>query len=205
MEFEKEAAAAVAHEVKNPLSLIKMNVDYIKSKLSKEFDENFKVIEREICRINMIVTGLSFNRQPVYIRRLIDSIIAEYDISLKEKNIGFDISGEAEIYAMGDSEKLNILFFNLIKNSVEAIKEEGRIHIRISEKNGDVVTEIEDSGGGISSEIMDKIGQPYNTDKEGGTGLGLAICTSIVNEHKGRIIFENTGNGAKVSVLLSAK
>ena len=201
--IEKESSAALAHEVKNPLSLIKMNVDHIKSSLNNEFEDNFKVIEREICRINMIVTGLSFNRQPVYIKRLIERIIDEYDISLRHKNIKFSIKGEADIYAMGDTEKLNILFFNLIKNSVEAIEKEGDINIRIYKKGSRTLTEISDSGGGISEKIMSAIGQPYNTDKEGGTGLGLAICTSIVNEHKGSIAFENTDKGTKVTVVLN--
>ncbi len=204
MRLENELAAALAHEVKNPLSLIKMNVDHLKTCLNEEFEDNFKVIEREICRINMIVTGLSFNRQPVYIKRLIDNIISEYDISLKQKNVRFNVEGAADIYAMGDSEKLNILFFNLIKNSVEAIKKDGEISITIKNVNGEITTEIEDNGGGIDPRIMQKIGQPYNTGKEGGTGLGLAICKSIVNEHRGKILFENTEKGAKVSVVLNA-
>ena len=155
MGIEKEAAAALAHEVKNPLTLIKMNVEHIKRSLNEEFEDNFKVIEREICRINMIVTGLSFNRRPVYLKRLIDGIIGEYDISLKDKNVKFNICGDESVFAMGDTEKLNILFFNLIKNSVEAIESDGEINIKITARNGDVLTEIEDSGGGIDTAVME--------------------------------------------------
>lgn len=202
MDIKNEAAAALAHEVKNPLSLIKMNVDHIKSSLNKEFEDNFNVIEREICKINMLVTGLSFNRQPVYLRSLIRDIINEYDISLRHRKISFEIEGEADIYAMGDREKLNILFFNIIKNAVEAIDGEGLISIKIKKRSGGADISIEDNGKGMDPLILSRAGQPYNTDKKGGTGLGLAICTSIVKEHKGNIIFENTGNGTKVKVEL---
>ena len=204
MELGSETAAALAHEVKNPLSLIKMNVDYIKSCLNKEFDDNFEIIEREIGRISNIVTGFTFNRQPVYLRALLRSILNEYDISLKNKKISFEIDCDTDISVQGDYEKLNILFFNLIKNSVEAIDESGEVKIGISCERNEVKVRIDDTGKGISPEIMEKIGQPYNTDKTGGTGLGLAICKSIVNEHRGRINFENTENGCRVTVSLKA-
>lgn len=205
MNIGREAAAALAHEVKNPLSLIKMNVDYIKSCLDKDFEDNFNVIEREIKKINALVTGLSFNRQPIYLKGLISAIISEYDISLKQKNITFAIEGGDGVFAMGDREKINILFFNLIKNSVEAIDKEGSIKVLISAENNAAKTVITDSGKGIAPSVLKNIGKPYNTDKEGGSGLGLAICTSIVNEHKGSIAFENTDKGCKVSVLLEKR
>lgn len=204
MELGAETAAALAHEVKNPLSLIKMNVDYIKSCLDKEFDDNFEIIEREIGRISNIVTGLTFNRQPVYLRALLRGILGEYDISLKHKSIAFDIDCDTDIFVQGDYEKLNILFFNLIKNSVEAIDESGEVKISIERGKNEIRVCIEDTGKGISPEIMERIGQPYNTDKTGGTGLGLAICKSIVNEHRGSIAFENTEKGCRVTVGLKA-
>ena len=203
MNFENEAAAALAHEVKNPLSLIKMNVDFIKSQTADGFDDNFKIIEREIQKIDRLVTANTSKFKAVCIYALLEDIIREYDISLSDKKIIFKIEGDKNLYVTGDREKLNILFFNLIKNSVEAIDKKGEIKIKISENENTVLTQITDSGKGISADILDKLGQPYNTDKKGGSGLGLAICTSIVNEHKGEMRFENTENGCKVSVRLS--
>ncbi|MBR6400305.1 MAG: HAMP domain-containing histidine kinase [Firmicutes bacterium] len=202
MDISREAAAALAHEVKNPLSLIKMNVDYIKSSIDADFEDNFRIIEREIGRIDELVTANTSRLRPVCLRALIEEIIRGYDISLKDKDIIFHTKGDRELCVKGDREKLNILFFNLIKNSVEAIESSGEITINISGGNGTVVTKICDSGKGMPPEIMKRIGQPYNTDKEGGTGLGLAICTSIVNEHKGNMAFENTEKGCTVTVEL---
>ena len=202
MDIRHEAAAALAHEVKNPLSLIKMNVEQIRGSIDREFEENFKIIEREIEKINDLVTGLGRNIAPIGVKGLINGIISEYDISLKDKDIDFSVTGGEGIYVTGNIDKLNILFFNLIKNSVEAIDKKGEINIDISETDDLAIIDISDTGGGISEKIMDKIGQPYNTGKEGGTGLGLAICTSIVNEHKGSMAFENTEKGCKAEVKL---
>lgn len=202
MNIGQEAAAALAHEVKNPLSLIKMNVQSIRHGLDREFDENFDIIEREIEKINRLVTGLGQNMSPVGIKALINSIISDYDISLRDKSIRFSVTGGEGLYVVGNADKLNILFFNLIKNSVEAIDKTGEINIEIYDDNDSVITRISDSGGGMNGKIMKNIGRPYNTAKKGGTGLGLAICTSIVDEHKGAMAFENTQKGCEVTVKL---
>lgn len=203
MEFKDEAA--LAHEVKNPLSLIKMNVDYIKSCLNQQFEDNFKIIEREIHKINNIVTNLTIKNEPVYIKNMLDDIIREYDISLQHKKIIFSVSADENVYVMGNFNKLNILFFNLFKNSVEAIDGVGEISARVTSDNDIVIVEIIDTGRGINPEVLKKIGQPYITDKEGGSGLGLAICSSIVKEHNGSIAFKNMEKGCKVSVFLSQR
>ena len=202
MNIGRETAAALAHEVKNPLCLIKMNVRQIRDGVNREFDENFEVIEREIEKINRLVTGLGQNMAPVSVRGLINGIISEYDISLKNKKIAFSTLGGEGLYVTGNTDKLNILFFNLIKNSVEAIKNSGVVKIEIDDTGESVTTTISDTGGGMKENVMKNIGRPYNTDKEGGTGLGLAICMSIVNEHGGEIRFENGEKGCKVTVEL---
>ena len=203
MDIRREAAAALAHEVKNPLSLIKMNIAQIRYGLNRDFDENFDIIEREIEKINRLITGLGRDMSPIGIKALINGIISDYDISLKDKNIVFSITGGDGIYVTGNIDKLNILFFNLIKNSVEAIEKAGEIHIEITCTDDSVTACISDTGGGIKTDVMKKIGQPYNTGKKGGPGLGLAICTSIVDEHTGSLAFENTEKGCKVTVKLN--
>ena len=202
MDIGREAAAALAHEVKNPLCLIKLNIRQIRDGADRGFDENFDIIEREIAKIDRLVTGLGQNMAPVGIRGLIKGIIEDYDISLRDKNIAFNVTGGEGLYVTGNADKLNILFFNLIKNSVEAINKTGEINITINGTHSSVIISISDTGGGMSENVMKNIGRPYNTDKKGGTGIGLAVCTSIVNEHKGTMAFENTEKGCKVTVEL---
>jgi two-component system, sporulation sensor kinase D len=196
--LNEEIAAALAHEVKNPVGLISMNVELIKKESQNRWEKNFVVIEKELSKLNKIVTDYktilcrnSNENEKIFIADLISEIIEEYDISVAEKNITFNINGDEDIYIIGNYNKICILFFNIIKNAVEAIDKCGKIVINIHKTNENIVCEITDDGCGIDESIANKIGTPYISGKKNGTGLGMVICRSIVTEQGGNISIKN--------------
>jgi len=96
-----------------------------------------------------------------------------------------------EILLECDPPKLEVIFMNLITNSIQAIENTGDIHIRNTEDSGTVTIEIEDSGPGIPSELLPKIFDSLFTTRAAGTGLGLAYCKSTVEQHKGTLTVKN--------------
>lgn len=207
---EKELAAALAHEVKNPLGLIKANVDIIKLESGTAYEKSINIINREINKITSVIEtfghikagGTLWSR--VSIPDMLMEIIYDYNISLQNKNINFRLINNSDYpYVQGNENKLSILFFNIIKNAVEAIEEKGEIVAEIYNSDSRLIIEIKDNGKGIEDYILKNIGKPYLTGKENGNGLGVAICKSIVGEHNGKINYKNNElGGCTVEVVL---
>jgi signal transduction histidine kinase len=201
--LNEEIAAALVHEVKNPVGLIKMNVEFIKKESMNRWEKNFVVIEKELSKLNKIVTDYKTilchseteENEKIFIADVISEIIEEYDISIAEKDISFDITGNEDLSIYGNYNKICILFFNIIKNAVEAIEKSGKITVNLNNDGEKAVCEIADNGCGIDESIADKIGTPYFSGKKNGTGLGMVICQSIATEHGGSITINNSPNG----------
>lgn len=195
-------AAGVAHEIKNPLEIIK---NYVTLLSYKSYDEDGSVklqkIDKELIRIEEIVNSLlSFSRvkksstDPVNITGLIKEIKILINHMIREKKLTFNIDTDSEdITVAGNDNKLKQLILNLIMNSIEAVMNGGRITTRISADAKKRLAEItiEDNGYGIPEELQQEIFTPFFTTKmsKKNTGLGLSICQSIVESHKGSIDF----------------
>lgn len=199
---EKELAAALAHEVKNPLGLIKANVDIIKLESGTAYEKSINIINREINKITSVIEAFGHIKagstlwSRVSIPDMLMEIIYDYNISLQNKNINFRLINNSDYpYVQGNENKLSILFFNIIKNAVEAIEEKGEIVAEIYNSDSRLIVEIKDNGKGIEDYILKNIGKPYLTGKENGNGLGVAICKSIVGEHNGKINYKNNELG----------
>ena len=115
-----------------------------------------------------------------------------------------------EVILKIDNEQFNRLFFNLIKNSIESIKEKDKktskslknIDIEINQRRDYITINIIDTGEGFKDKKTKDIIKPYYTTKQKGTGLGLSIVDKIINDHNGSIKFLNTNNGAKVQIII---
>lgn len=200
--MNNELAAALAHEIKNPISVIRANVDYIKLSVKPNFKSCFTVIDKELNKLNNIITDYTTILQPnkntevIFAEDLIYDITDEFSI-LNTKEITFSFNLDSEVKINGDYKKLSILLFNIYKNSIEAIKSKGRITTKLYSKNNRAIIEITDTGMGISSDLIEKLGTPFLTTKENGSGLGLMICRSITEAHNGNINIENVENGCR--------
>ncbi|OGU53256.1 MAG: hypothetical protein A2006_07620, partial [Ignavibacteria bacterium GWC2_35_8] len=188
-------AAVLAHEIKTPLTSIKMNADIIAEELqlNEAEKENLAIIQTEINRLNNLVKDvLQFSRQmeldySVFnLFELIDNIKSQLLNKLKTKSISF-INNVDKIELNADKHKLMQVFLNLIDNSIEAVNNNGRIELTsvMDEEQNNIKILVIDNGNGISADT--KIFEPFFTTKSSGTGLGLLIAQKIIEQHKGTI------------------
>jgi len=203
----KEIARRMAHEIKNPITPIKLSAERMLRRYNSD-DPNFdkilnssvKVIVTEVDRLNRLLEEFGdFARMPPLVLLPVKpaEIIKEAcDIfSSSSQSIVFDITNSDEdIVILADNEKIKQVLINLFTNAIDAMDGEGIIRIRtdkiIKESRPFFRIQIADTGRGIDKEIADKIFSPYFTTREKGTGLGLAIVERIIFDHNGLIWFE---------------
>ncbi|MHC8441232.1 MAG: sensor histidine kinase [Candidatus Eutrophobiaceae bacterium] len=211
-----EIARRLAHEIKNPLTPIKLAAERLRSKYLSGRDalEKHDALDRLTNTIIHQVDGMKkmVDRFSDYARPVeselqplnICAILAE-TVDLYNSQLKSSIMTSLEEVPMinGDPDKLRQMFNNLLKNAIDAIQKLGEEMIQISchqlsaSDGSQIEIRIADSGAGIAEETREQLFEPYFTLKEGGTGLGLAIVKKIVDEHKGQIWLENcrTANG----------
>lgn len=214
--------ASMAHEIKNPLGVIKGILQLISRENDSYDKEAFKIIFSEIERIEKIIQDLLDYSNPqivtlnkVSIIEILNEAVSCVMPVVREKNLlvlkEYD-STIPDIY--GNRESLFKAFFNILKNAVEASHIGGKINVRIrvvvdikyKEKKRDynyLLIEVEDTGEGIKDENLQKLFTPFFTTKQGGTGLGLVYTQKVVMEHKGFMrIKSEYKKGTKVSIYL---
>jgi len=195
-------AAVLAHEIKTPLTSIKMNTDIIAEELqlNPEERENIAIIQTEINRLNSLVKDvLQFSRQmeldfsEFNLFDLVETIKNQLYNKLKDKNISL-INNSDKVNLTADRDKLTQVFLNLIENSIEAclpdrqaIGSDGEIKLtsQVDENKNQIRILVTDTGSGISSDV--KVFEPFFTTKSSGTGLGLSVAQKIIEQHNGKI------------------
>ncbi len=218
-------ARKMAHEIKNPLTPIQLTIDNLNSKYLPDlegekkikYQDNLKTILKQIKQIENLVNEFSdFARMPKPLIKNNDLIkVLDENIELLKKidsSIIFKVNNKTgkKVLINFDSEQLNRLFFNLIKNSIESINEKVKktnkslknIDIEINQRRDYITVNLTDTGEGFKNKKTKDIIKPYYTTKEKGTGLGLSIVDKIINDHNGSIKFLNTNNGAKVQIII---
>jgi PAS domain S-box-containing protein len=197
-------ASWVAHEIRNPLTVIDGFAQLLPTTTDQKKIELFtEEIHKGSQRINHIIDDiLAFARtkrivepQEINLRSLIESLIKDFHFKVTVTGDPSPISGEAE--------SLRRLFMNLINNAIEAMGENGKLDISFSNDDIWTVTEIRDYGSGIPRKFLNNLFTPFFTTKERGTGLGLAIVQKIAEEHGGKIGVESVeGEGTSFRVYL---
>ena len=211
-------AAGMAHEIKNPLSSMKVLTQLLPQKFDdQEFRRKFiEIMPREIGRIDRIVESLlGFARatvpkfEPVNISDIIDETLDYFDEKIKDSGIKVSKEYATLPRVQADVQQLSQVFSNLILNAVQAMPDGGQIEVSTSPKRkaGEVVEEIlvefTDTGHGITPENLKKLFDPFFTTKHGGTGLGLTIAHSIVDGHRGTIeVKSKIGKGTSFYITL---
>ncbi|MDA8340525.1 MAG: ATP-binding protein, partial [Nitrospiraceae bacterium] len=194
-------SAGLAHEIRNPLTSIKVLFQAFKDNpaLTKE---DMKVVLSATEQMDDLLTRFlrfarsdEFNVSDVYINSLIKQVInlAQFQIKNQSINVVLNLSKLPPIKA--DRAMIQQALLNLVLNAIEAMPEGGTLTISSKIENGSAVVSIGDTGSGISEEIKDKIFDPFFTTKGDGTGLGLSIVYNIVSIHNGEISFETDGEG----------
>jgi signal transduction histidine kinase len=204
-----EMAASVAHELRNPLGIIKGANSLIQKKYGSEKDEVFSYIPAELERLNKLIKDfLSFARsrdlkiQPVNMRELLKKIKMGFS-EFEDIRILLEISKD-DLVLNTDGDALEQILLNIIKNSVQACSKEGEIIIKYdqdSKRKTDIY--ISDNGPGIPAEILDRIFDPFFTTREEGSGLGLAISRRLIDQLDGDIFVKSTvGEGTTITISL---
>src|SRR3990172_6445544 len=187
-----ELAARLAHDLRNPLIVIRMALFLIQNKYGEdsEINQDVKRINLAMQRMsNQIESVMNFvstkplRMEKISISKILKSVIKNSDIPDSIK-ISFPIN---DVTLDCDSDQLEVVFENLFQNARQAMKDVGTLNIRIMEDHDLVKIEVEDSGPGIPDEILPKIFDPLFTTKQEGTGLGLPSCKNIIEQHKGTI------------------
>ena len=221
-------ARKLAHEIKNPLTPIQLTIDNLRSKYlnninsedKEKYENNLKTIVNQIKQIENLVNEFSdFARMPKPLFRendlseLINSninLLQKLDATIKIKLI-FNSNKNIKIFC--DYEQISRVILNIIKNSIESIREKAQkigdfdkiIDIEIIKISDYIVIEISDNGVGFRDHHIKNLIRPYYTTKEKGSGLGLSIVNKIINDHNGSINFNSTKIGAKVQITLPIK
>lgn len=216
-------AAAIAHEIRNPLNYINLTLDHIRSSFAPEDPAKRETFERladqlkaEVQRINRHITDfLKYSRpsalelQSVDLRAQAEDALRVITGQAAESGIetGLEELGKVPL-VMADKDSLRSVFTNLLINGLEAIDGEGgSVGIKLSaEATNRARIEITDSGRGIAAEDIAKIFEPYYSTKETGTGLGLAIVKKAIDDHGGSIsVSSKEGSGTTFTIILPVK
>ncbi len=212
----QEVAQRLAHEIKNPLTPIRLSAQRIRKKLrdnatdlNEAIYEGTTTIEREVESMMAMVDEFSrfarlpeIHLKPGNIGELVLSATLPYQNAYPKVLFSLTIS-ENLPQILFDREQIERVFKNLFENSIEAMKMAGEIKVSIFEKEKNIVISIKDTGPGIPKEIRTKMFLPYFSTKRKGTGLGLAIVARILEEHGGKIEIDNEYNeGAGILIYL---
>ncbi|MGC9341421.1 MAG: ATP-binding protein, partial [Bacteroidales bacterium] len=201
----REMAKQIAHEIKNPLTPMKLSVQHLQRAYSEhgrnskeQVDKITKMLVQQIDDLSSIATEFSnFAKMPLanneklnLVKKLNNTIelFTDYNRCI----ISLDINTKEDVYVYADREQLSRVFINLIKNSIQSIPEnrKGKIEIKLELNEDRAVVSISDNGKGISDDIKDKLFQPNFTTKSSGMGLGLSIVKNIISNAGGKIYYE---------------
>ncbi len=209
-----EIAGSLAHEIRNPLNTINMNIQLLEEQMGQTDENAAKKIHRvrnEVIRLDSILTSfLRFARPPklspkkVDVKDLLTRIEDFFGPEVEGAGIHLEVDIEEDMPPVnGDPEQLRQLFLNLLLNARDATAKGGKIRISAWKTTRRVHVAVEDNGCGIEKKELEKIFEPYKTSKEHGTGVGLAIVRRIVMDHGGSIRVESTvGQGTTFTVSL---
>lgn len=206
----RESLFKISHEIKNPIAVCKGYLDMCTE--DKNYKKYIPIIKSEINKtLNLLQDFSACNKIKIEkdildIGLLIEEIESNLKLIFDKKKIKVYIEKlEEEIYINGDYNRLNQVFLNIIKNSIEATDENKNSYIKIYTKinKNKIKIYIEDNGIGISKENINKISEPFFTTKQNGTGLGVLLSKEIVSAHGGTLKYiskENIGTTVIITI-----
>ena len=206
-----ELSAMVGHDLRNPLAGISNAAYYLKMKYTPETDSRTKqmldIIDKDVAYANKIVNDLLDYSRKIHLevtesnpKSVVDEALALISVPANIQVI--NLTADKPTLKV-DVDRLRRVFVNIIKNSVEAMPEGGKLTIKSKENKDKIEFTITDTGAGIPKETLEKLFTPLFTTKAKGMGLGLSICKRIVEAHGGKISAESAvGEGTTFKMLM---
>lgn len=217
-------AAGVAHELGNPLNSLTIHLQLIerrlkklqaaKTKESQALADSIHVCQEEVRRLDGIISNFldAIRPQPpdladTNLAEVLDEVLRFQQNEIADRGISVEAETASDLpVVMADRNQLKQVFFNLLKNAMEAMQPGGRLRIRTRVDDDNVYLLIGDNGAGIKQEDLMRLFQPYHTTKTGGHGLGLMIVQRIMREHGGQVGIESKeGVGTLVTLQFPQK
>jgi signal transduction histidine kinase len=211
-------AAGVAHEIGNPLNslhihlqLMERSVQELRDGAKAELQQSIDVARSEVNRLDSIVTqflrAIRPSRpqlRPENVNAIVEEAVRFFAPEIQDRDIVVKQELRADLPLLQlDRDQMKQAFYNVIKNSLEAMKRHGTLRIHTDLDDTHVLIRFVDTGGGMSAENLSRVFEPYFTTKPAGTGLGLLIVRRIVREHGGELSIESEkGKGLTLTIRL---
>ncbi len=209
-------ATGLAHEVRNPLNAIGLQMTLLERKLravnvdSQVYGPVLEAVQTEVQRIQGLNSEILDFAKPVEIfpttveiRELIEEIQRSHQLTLDAGDVEMVVTSQGKTALQGDRDRLSQVFVNLLTNAVEAMPDGGTIEVMIEGKEDGVVVEFGDDGQGMPPSLKYQIFDLFHTTKAGGTGIGLPIARKIVEAHGGSVdVMSRPGEGTTFTVYL---
>jgi two-component system sensor histidine kinase PilS (NtrC family) len=192
-------AAAIAHEIRNPLTSIAGSVSMLSGvpEMNEEHRRLLDIVTRESQRLNSIITDfLNYSRTKQYhfdkvdLVQLVEDTLTLIDHRMTAEKTGITIQrqfGVHQALAIADGDKIKQVFWNFCENAVRAMKGGGTLTVTLESTGDDWQVGFNDTGTGMTPQQTEKIFEPFQSNFEGGTGLGLAIVYQIAQAHEGKV------------------
>ncbi len=192
-------AAAIAHEIRNPLTSIAGSVSMLSGvpEMNEEHRRLLDIVTRESQRLNGIITDfLAYSRTKQYhfakadLILLLEDTLTLMDHRMAAEETGISIQRRFAVkqaYVFADGDRIKQVFWNLCENAVRAMKSGGALTVAVEALGEDWQVSFADTGTGMSPQQVEKIFEPFQSNFEGGTGLGLAIVYQIMQGHEGKV------------------
>ena len=211
-------AAGVAHEIGNPLNSLHIHLQLMERSVQKlhngekaELEQSIDVARSEVNRLDSIVTqflkAIRPSRpqlRPENVNTIVEEAVRFFTPELQDREIVVEQELRSDLPLLQlDRDQMKQAFYNVIKNSVEAMHRHGTFRIRTDLADTHVIVRFDDTGGGMSAENLGRVFEPYFTTKPSGSGLGLLIVRRIVREHGGELSIESSqGRGLTLTIRL---
>jgi signal transduction histidine kinase len=194
-----QMAAGVAHEIRNPLSSMKMTVQMLRESASKD-RESYDLILREMERLELITAELAgasqpLRKEPAKLETIADEVLELMGRRLDHLGVKVEKRYAAAPPVAVDVARFKRCVMNLVLNGAQAMPAGGPLRVEVGARNGSVRLAVTDEGSGVPESLGDRVFDPFVTTKQDGVGLGLALTKRIVEDHGGKIGFDRAPKG----------